>query len=91
MNKFEGIGRPTRDPKISYGQEENAIPVARYTLAIDRKVKQRKEGQQTADFIPCVAFGRSAEFVEKHIKQGMKIAVVGHFQSGEYINILALC
>lgn len=86
MNRFDGMGRPTRDPKITYGQGENAMMIARYTLAIDRKIRQRREGQQTADFIPCVAFGRAAEFAEKHLRQGVKIAVTGHFQSGEYTN-----
>lgn len=86
MNRFEGIGRLTRDPRISYSQSETAMMIARYTLAIDRKVRQRREGQQTADFIPCVAFGHAAEFAEKYLRQGTKIAVTGHFQSGEYTN-----
>lgn len=86
MNRFDGIGRLTRDPRISYSQGENAMAIARYTLAIDRKRKSNREVQQTADFIPCVALGRSGEFAEKYLRQGTKIAVTGHFQSGEYVN-----
>ena len=56
--------------------------VARYTLAVDRKYK--REGEQTADFIPCIAFGRNAEFAEKYLTKGKKIAVVGRIQTGSY-------
>ena len=56
--------------------------VARYTLAVDRKFK--REGEQTADFIPCIAFGRNAEFAEKYLTKGKKIAVVGRIQTGSY-------
>lgn len=58
--------------------------IARYTLAVDRKIKQ--EGQQSADFIGCVAFGKSAEFAEKYLRQGTKIAVTGRIQTGSYTN-----
>ena len=58
--------------------------VARYTLAVDRKFK--REGEQTADFIPCIAFGRNAEFAEKYLTKGKKIAVVGRIQTGSYTN-----
>lgn len=84
MNNWVGIGRLTRDPDIRYSGENT---VARYTLAVDRRVA-RKEGdnQQTADFIPCVAFGSNAEFAEKYLKQGTKIAVRGRIQTGSYTN-----
>lgn len=85
MNKVIIMGRPTRDPEVRYSQGENSTAVARYTLAVDRRFK--KEGdEQTADFISCVAFGRAAEFVEKYIRKGTKIAVTGRIQTGSYTN-----
>ena len=82
MNKWIGIGRLTADPEIRWSQGENAVCIARYRLAVDRKFK--REGEQTADFISCVAFGKNAEFVEKFLKKGMKIAVSGRIQTGSY-------
>lgn len=76
MNKVILMGRLTRDPNVRYTQGAESTCVARYTLAVDRRVKQ--EGQQSADFIGCVAFGRNGEFAEKYLKQGSKIAVTGH-------------
>lgn len=84
MNKVILIGRLTKDPEVRYSQGANVTAVARYTLAIDRKFKQ--EGQQTADFISCIAFGKSGEFAEKYLKKGMKIAVTGRIQTGSYTN-----
>lgn len=84
MNKVILIGRLTRDPEVRYSQGQQPMAVARYTLAVDRKYKQ--EGQATADFINCVAFGKSAEFVEKYLQQGTKIAVEGRIQTGSYTN-----
>lgn len=82
MNRFIGIGRLTRDPDIRYTQGENALCIARYTLACDRITK--KDGQPTADFISCVAMGKQGEFVEKYLTKGMKIAVEGRIQTGSY-------
>ena len=84
MNKAILIGRLTRDPEIRYTQGNDPMCVARYTLAVDRRVK--KDGQDNADFIPCVAFGKAAEFVEKYVKKGTKLAVVGRIQTGSYTN-----
>ena len=84
MNKVVLIGRLTRDPEVRYTQGENPICIARYSLAVDRRIK--KEGEQSADFISCVAFGKSAEFVEKYLKQGIKIAITGRIQTGSYTN-----
>lgn len=84
MNKVILMGRLTRDPQITYSQGENAMTVARYTLAVDRRYK--KDGEQTADFISCVTFGKSAEFVEKYLHQGTKIAITGRIQTGSYTN-----
>ena len=84
MNKVILIGRLTRDPEVRYSAGENATAIARYTLAVDRKYKQ--EGQQNADFIQCIAFGKSAEFAEKDFRKGMKIAITGRIQTGSYTN-----
>ena len=85
MNKVILIGRLTRDPEVRYAQGNNGTAIARYTLAVDRRFG-KKEGEQNADFIPCVAFGKSAEFAEKYLHQGVKIAVCGRIQTGSYTN-----
>ena len=74
----------TKDPEIRYSQGANTTCVARYTLAVDRKFKQ--EGQPTADFINCIAFGKLGEFAEKYLHKGVKIAVTGRIQTGSYTN-----
>ena len=84
MNKVILMGRLTRDPDVRYSQGENATAVARYTLAVDRRF--RRDGDQTADFIGCVAFGRTAEFAERYLRQGIKVAVTGRIQTGSYTN-----
>lgn len=84
MNKWIGIGRLTRDPEVRYSQGENSLAIARFTLAVDRRFK--RQGEQDADFISCVAFGKTAEFAEKYLKQGTKIAVIGRIQTGSYTN-----
>jgi len=84
MNKTVLMGRLTADPQVRYSQGENATAVARYTLAVNRKFK--KDGEPTADFIPCVVFGRSAEFTEKYFRKGMQVAVSGRIQTGSYTN-----
>lgn len=87
MNKVILMGRLTRDPEVRYSQGEQAMAIARYTLAVDRRF-QRNNGQdqQTADFIPCVAFGRAGEFAEKYFRKGLKIVVTGRIQTGSYTN-----
>ena len=84
MNKVIEIGRLTKDPEIRYSQGANTTCIARYTLAVDRKFKQ--EGQPTADFIKCIAFGKLGEFAEKYLHKGIKIAVTGRIQTGSYKN-----
>ena len=84
MNKVIEIGRLVREPEIRYSQGASSTCIARYTLAVDRKFKQ--EGQQTADFINCIAFGKLGEFAEKYLHKGVKIAVVGRIQTGSYKN-----
>lgn len=84
MNKVVLMGRLTRDPEVRYSQGEPATAVARYTLAVERRFQ--REGAQTADFIPCVVFGKSAEFAEKYFRQGLRISVSGRIQTGSYTN-----
>ena len=85
MNKVILMGRLTRDPDVRYSAVENGTSVARYTLAVDRRFS-RRDGEATADFISCVAFGRSAEFAEKYFHQGLKVVVTGRIQTGSYTN-----
>ena len=87
MNRVILMGRLTRDPNMSYSQNGDNMAIARFTLAVDRRGR-RQDGadQPTADFIGCVCFGRQAEFAEKYLRQGMKIAVQGRIQTGSYTN-----
>lgn len=84
MNKVILMGRLTRDTEVRCSQGENQTAVARYTLAVDRRFK--RDGEQSADFISCVCFGKSAEFAEKYFHQGMKVVVTGRIQTGSYTN-----
>lgn len=85
MNKVILMGRLTRDPEVRYSQGDNAMAIARYTLAVDRRFN-RNGDENTADFINCVAFGRAGEFAEKYFHKGIKIAVTGRIQTGSYTN-----
>lgn len=80
MNKVILTGRLTRDPEIRYAQQ-NDTAIARYTLAVDRMTKN---AEQSADFIRCVAFNKPAEFAEKYLRKGIKIAITGRIQTGSY-------
>lgn len=84
MNKVVLVGRLTRDPEVRYSQGDSATAVARYTVAVDRRFK--RDNEPTADFIPCVVFGRSAEFAEKYFRQGMRVSISGRIQTGSYTN-----
>lgn len=88
MNKWTGSGRLTRDPDIRYSNTANGqIAVARFTLAVDRRGRRNNSSnEQTADFLPCVAFGSQAEFCEKYLRKGIKMEVVGRIQTGSYTN-----
>jgi len=85
MNKTILIGRLTRDPEVRYytGQDGQQSAVARYTLAVDRPGRHQ-DGQQSADFISCVAFGKRGEFAGQYFRQGMKVAISGRIQTGSY-------
>lgn len=80
------MGRLTRDPDIRYSQGENSLAIARFTLAVDRRFKREGSNDQTADFISCVAFGKTAEFCERYAHQGTKLVVEGRIQTGSYTN-----
>lgn len=84
MNKVLLMGRLTRDPEVRYSAGDNSTAVARYTLAVNRRFK--RDNEPTADFIPCVAFGKAAEFAEKWFRQGMQVAISGRIQTGSYTN-----
>lgn len=78
------MGRLTRDPDVRYSQGDSSMATAKFSLAVDRR--GAKDGQQTADFINCVCWGKQAEFVEKFLHKGTKIACVGHITTGSYTN-----
>lgn len=83
MNKVILMGRLTRDPELRYSTGERQMAIARYTLAVARKVKTN---DTEADFINCIAFGKSAEFVEKYFRQGQRVLIEGRLQTGSYTN-----
>lgn len=85
MNKVILMGRLTRDPDVRYTDGHDPMAISRFSLAVDRRFK--KEGDsQTADFISCIAFGRTGEFVERYCKKGTKLVVEGRIQTGSYTN-----
>ena len=82
MNTVNLVGRLTRDPEVRY--TDGGASVAKFSLAVDRRFKQ--EGGQTADFPNCVAFGKTAEFIEKYFRQGQRMGATGRIQTGSYTN-----
>lgn len=84
MNKVILMGRLARDPEVRYTTGQDTLAIARFTLAVERRMK--REDQINADFISCVSFGRQAEFAEKYFHQGLKIAITGRIQTGSYKN-----
>ena len=82
MNRAILMGRLTRNPEVRYTQGAEPMCISRFTLAVDRKYK--REGEPTADFINCTAFGKIGQFVEKYTQQGTKLVVEGHIQTGSY-------
>lgn len=85
MNKVILMGRLTRDPEVRYSQGERSMAIARYTLAIDRR-KTQQNSDPGADFINCVAFDHAGEFAEKYFRQGLRVLISGHLQTGNYTN-----
>lgn len=87
MNKVILMGRLTRDPEVRYSQGENSMAIARFTLAVDRRFSRNNNGDDNnADFIGCVAFGRTGEFAEKYLHKGTKVVATGRIQTGSYTN-----
>jgi single-strand DNA-binding protein len=84
MNKVILMGRLTRDPEVRYSQGASQTAVARFSVAVDRRFK--REGEPDADFFNCTAFGKQAEFVEKYLHKGVKIALSGRIQNDNYTN-----
>ena len=81
------MGRLTRDPEVRYSAGDNAMAVARFSLAVDRRRRANAGADEpTADFINCVSFGRQAEFAEKYLRKGTKLVVTGRIQTGSYTN-----
>ena len=87
MNRAILMGRLTRDPEVRYPSGEKSMAIARYTLAVDRGFKRGGDSnEQTADFIPCIAFDKAGEFAEKYFRQGMRVLISGRIQTGSYTN-----
>ena len=87
MNRAILMGRLTRDPEVRYSSGEKSMAIARYTLAVDRGFKRGGDSnEQTADFIPCIAFDKAGEFAEKYFRQGMRVLISGRIQTGSYTN-----
>lgn len=84
MNKVILMGRLTRDPDVQYTNGDDPMAIARFTLAVNRR--SRKDGEQNADFISCVAFDKAAEHAEKYYRKGLQIAISGRIQTGSYTN-----
>lgn len=84
VNKVILIGRLAKDPEVRYTDGMDPLCIARYTIAVDRKIK--KQGEAAADFIRCICFGKTGEFVESYLKKGIKVAITGRVQTGSYTN-----
>ncbi len=84
MNSVQLIGRLTRDPEVRYSNGETAIAIARFTVAVDRRIK--RDSENNADFINCIAFGKTGEVAEKYFRKGQRIALNGRIQTGSYTN-----
>ena len=82
MNRVILMGRLTKNPEIKYAAKDNDMAVARYTLAVNRRYK--RDGEQEADFISCVTFGKSAEFAQKYLRKGIRIVIGGRISTGSY-------
>ena len=85
MNKAILMGRLTRDPEVRYSQTDSSMAIARFSLAVDRRYKKQGD-ETTADFFNCTAFGKQGEFVEKYLKKGTKMVVIGKIQNDNYTN-----
>lgn len=82
MNKLIVMCRLTKDPEVRYSQSTEGLVIARISIAVDRKYK--RDGEPTADFFNCVAFGKQAEFIEKYLKKGTKVLLSGRVENNNY-------
>ena len=84
MNKVQLVGRLTRDPETKYSQSTQPIAVTRFSVAVNRKFK--KDGEPEADFINCVSFGKTAEFISKYFTKGKMIGIVGCIRTNSWMD-----
>jgi len=86
MNQVNLMGRLTKEPELKYHGTENPLAVTRFSLAVDRGIskEKREAGERPADFINCVTFGKSAEFVEKYFRKGALVGVAGRLQASSF-------
>ena len=80
MNNVQLVGRLYNVPEIRY--TDGGISIVRFGVACQRRFV--KDGQPDADFINCIAFGKTAEFIEKYFTKGQRIGLVGRIQTGSY-------
>jgi len=78
------MGRLTRDPEVRYSQGDTPLAIAHYTLAVPRKIK--RENEPDADFVNCVAFGKTGEFAQKYLQKGKMICICGEIRVRSYTN-----
>lgn len=86
MNQVILVGRLAKDPDIRYAKGNELTAVARYTLAVERRFSKDLDQEVSADFISCAAFGKAAEFAERYLRRGVKIAVTGRLRTGSYMD-----
>lgn len=86
MNYVVLMGRLAQNPELRYSRGEDSIAVANYVLAVDRRGRKEEQGQQTADFLRCIVFGRGAEFADKYFRKGQRVLISGRIQTGSYTN-----
>lgn len=84
MNRVILMGRLTADPQVQYSSNNQNMAIARYTLAVDRRMAKKEDGKQDTDFINCVTFGKSAEFAEKYFHKGQRVLIEGRIQTNSY-------
>lgn len=84
MNRVILMGRLTADPQVQYSSSNQNMAIARYTLAVDRRMAKKEDGKQDTDFISCVTFGKSAEFAEKYFHKGQRVLIEGRIQTSNY-------
>lgn len=82
MNKAIISGRLTRDPEVRYSQGAEPVAVVRISVAVNRRFK--REGEPDADFINCIAFGKTGEFISKYFSKGRMIGISGNIRTNSW-------